>query len=103
MLAGVHRGVLIEILESRNAALEALVTDLMERLAKVERAVSRNSGKSSMPPSADDLPGRTAPETKPGRGNGKKKQGKQPPRDPNQYRAAGGRYTGMCQRSAAAS
>lgn len=57
----------------------------MERLAKVERAVSRNSGKSSMPPSADDLPGRTAPETKPGRGNGKKKQGKQPPRDPNQY------------------
>jgi transposase len=72
------QGALIEVLESRNAALEALVADLTERLAKVERAVSRNSGNSSMPPSADDLPGRTAPEPKPGRGNGKKKQGKQP-------------------------
>ena len=72
------QGVLIEVLESRNAALEALVADLTERLAKVERAVSRNSENSSMPPSADDLPGRTAPEPRPGRGNGKKKQGKQP-------------------------
>ncbi|MGH3272449.1 MAG: IS66 family transposase [Trebonia sp.] len=71
------QGVLIEVLESRNAALEALVADLAERLAKVERAVSRNSGNSSMPPSADDLPGKTAPEPKPGR-SGKKRQGKQP-------------------------
>jgi hypothetical protein len=71
------QGVLIEVLESRNAALEALVADLAERLGKLERAVSRNSGNSSMPPSADDLPGRTAPEPK-RRGNGKKRQGKQP-------------------------
>jgi transposase len=71
------QGVLIEVLESRNAALEALVADLADRLAKLERAVSRNSGNSSMPPSADDLPGKTAPEPKPGRG-GKKRQGKQP-------------------------
>jgi hypothetical protein len=72
------QGVLIEILETRNAELTAQVTDLAERLAKLERAVSRNSGNSSMPPSADDLPGKTAPEPKPGRGNGKRRQGKQP-------------------------
>jgi transposase len=44
----------------------------------LERAVSRNSGNSGMPPSAGDLPGRKAPAPKPGRGGGKKKQGKQP-------------------------
>jgi transposase len=79
-------GVVIEILETRNSDLEARnaeltaqVTDLAERLARLERAVSRNSGNSSMPPSADDLPGKAAPEPKPGRGNGKKRrQGKQP-------------------------
>jgi len=69
---------LIEILEKRNSELTARVTDLSERLAKLERAVSRNSGNSGMPPSADDLPGRKAPAPKPGRGGGKKKQGKQP-------------------------
>jgi hypothetical protein len=78
-------GVVIEILEARNADLEVRnaelavqVTDLAERLAKLERAVSRNSGNSSMPPSADDLPGKTAPEPGPKRGDGKKRQGKQP-------------------------
>jgi transposase len=77
-------GVVIEILEARNSALEARnaaltaqVTDLAERLAKLERAVSRNSGNSGMPPSADDLPGKTPPEPKPKRG-GRKRQGKQP-------------------------
>ena len=30
-----------------------------------------------MPPSADDLPGKTAPEPRPKRGSGKKRQGKQ--------------------------
>ena len=64
-------------LEARNAELTAQVMDLAERLAKLERAMSRNSGNSSMPPSADDLPGKTAPEPKPGRG-GKRRQGKQP-------------------------
>jgi transposase len=77
------QGVLIEILESRNAALEsrnseleALLTGMEERLAKLERAVSRNSGNSGMPPSADDLPGKTPPAPKPKRGDGKR-QGKQ--------------------------
>ena len=72
------QGVLIEVLESRNSELEALVADLAERLAKAERAVSRNSGNSSMPPSADDLPGKTAPEPGRGRREGTRKQGKQP-------------------------
>jgi transposase len=45
----------------RIAALEALVGDLRERLAAAERAGSRNSGNSSMPPSWDDLPGRKPP------------------------------------------
>ena len=77
VLAGVQ-GVLIEILEARNAELAAQVTDLAERLARLERAVSRNSGNSGMPPSADDLPGKTPPAPKPKRGTGKRRQGKQP-------------------------
>ena len=72
------QGVLIEILEKRNADLTAQVADLSERLARLERAVSRNSGNSGMPPSADDLPGKTPPAPKPGRGSGKRRQGKQP-------------------------
>jgi hypothetical protein len=43
------------------AAPEAMVADLRDRLAAAERAGSRNSGNSSMPPSADDLPGRKPP------------------------------------------
>jgi hypothetical protein len=42
----------------RIAALEAVVSELREQLAAAERAGSRNSGNSSMPPSSDDLPGR---------------------------------------------
>lgn len=64
-------------LEVRNAELRVQVDDLTERVAKLERLVSRNSGNSGMPPSADDLPGKKAPAPKPGR-DGKKRQGKQP-------------------------
>jgi transposase len=71
------QGVLIEVLEARNGELAGRVAELEERLARLERAVSRNSGNSSMPPSADDLPGKTAPQPRPPRGNGKKRQGKQ--------------------------
>jgi transposase len=71
------QGMLIEILEKRNAELTAQVTDLSERLARLERAVSRNSGNSGMPPSADDLPGKAPPVPKPKRGDGKRRQGKQ--------------------------
>jgi transposase len=35
--------------------------ELARRVARLERLISRNSGNSSFPPSADDLPGRTPP------------------------------------------
>ena len=83
-MLGEVQGVLIEVLESRNrelgernSQLEGRVAELEERLARLERLLSRNSGNSSMPPSADDLPGRTGPKPRGQRGNGKR-PGKQP-------------------------
>jgi hypothetical protein len=74
----------IGLLESRNADLEARngelageVADLRERLDRLERLLSRNSGNSSMPPSSDDLPGRKAP-GQPKRGGSGNRPGKQP-------------------------
>jgi hypothetical protein len=58
---GDPRDALIREQAERIAALEAMVADLRERLAVAERAGSRNSGNSSMPPSSDDLPGRKMP------------------------------------------
>ena len=64
-------------LRAENARLRA-------RLDRLERLVSRNSGNSSMPPSTDDLPGRTSPPDPPATGvnplgrGGKRKRGKQP-------------------------
>jgi len=72
------QGQLIAVLAARNAELDARVADLEERLARLERAVSRNSGNSSMPPSADDLPGRTPPPQHRRREGGKRRQGGQP-------------------------
>jgi transposase len=62
------------------AALEAMVADLRERLDKALRALSRNSGNSSMPPSSDDGPGRKPPrrERRAAERAAAKKQGKQP-------------------------
>jgi Family of unknown function (DUF6444) len=51
----------IALLAARVAELEAANAVLAEGMARLERAASRNSGNSSMPPSADDLPGRTPP------------------------------------------
>lgn len=65
----------------RIAALEALVAELRERLAAAERAGSRNSGNSSMPPSSDDLPGRKPAPRRQRRAAERaerKKRGKQP-------------------------
>jgi transposase len=56
--------------------LRATVEELRATLERLERIVSRNSGNSSMPPSADDLPGRTPP-AKPMRGKGGRRPGKQ--------------------------
>ena len=79
------QGQLIAVLAAQNAALAGRVTqleaanaELAERLARLERAVSRNSGNSSMPPSADDLPGKTPPQRRQPRRDGKKRPGKQP-------------------------
>jgi transposase len=76
------RDALIREQAARIAALEAVVVDLRERLAAAERAGSRNSGNSSMPPSSDDLPGRGMPRKQrraAERGAaGKRKRGKQP-------------------------
>ena len=71
------QGQLIAVLAARNAELDARVAGLEERLMRLQRAVSRNSGNSSMPPSADDLPGRTPPRPR-GREEGKRRPGKQP-------------------------
>ena len=64
-------------LSAQIGELTALVRELREQLDAARRAASRNSGNSSMPPSADDLPGRKAPapRAKPGGG---RKPGKQP-------------------------
>ncbi len=76
------RDALIRAQAERIAMLEALVADLRERLEAAERAGSRNSGNSSMPPSSDDLPGRKL-RRKQRRAaeraeNKKRKRGKQP-------------------------
>lgn len=64
--------------DRRIAELEGANAELARRLARLERLISRNSGNSSMPPSADDLPGRKPPADKPRRGARKRKPGKQP-------------------------
>jgi hypothetical protein len=58
--------------DGRIAQLEAENADLARRVARLERLISRNSGNSSFPPSADDLPGRTPPRGKPPRGGGRR-------------------------------
>src|SRR5262249_39655242 len=54
--------------------------ELEERVRRLERLVSRDSGNSSMPPSSDDLPGKTKPAPKrvkdPGRARGEQKGAK---------------------------
>jgi transposase len=62
------QGQLIAMLAAQNAVLAARVAELEERLAGLERAASRNSGNSSLPPSMDDQPGRPPPPGKPQRG-----------------------------------
>jgi hypothetical protein len=79
--AGDPRDALIREQAQRIAALEALVADLRERLEAAERAGSRNSGNSSMPPSSDDLLGRKMPRKQrctAERAEREKKRGKQP-------------------------
>lgn len=60
---------LVVQLREANAALE-------ERVRRLERQASRNSGNSSMPPSTDDLPGRAKPVARRAKNSGRKR-GKQ--------------------------
>src|ERR1035438_1882992 len=69
------------VLEEQAAAIGELRADVVALAAEVRdlrRRLGRNSGNSSMAPSADDLPGRTPPVPKPERGRGGRKPGKQP-------------------------
>lgn len=61
-------GLIAELRES-NAALE-------ERVRRLERQTSRNSGNSSLPPWTDGLPGRTGPAARRVKNSGRKR-GKQ--------------------------
>jgi hypothetical protein len=62
------------------AGLRAQLAELGERVAQMERALSRNSGNSSMPPSSDDLPGRRMPrqQRRAAERAEKRRRGKQP-------------------------
>ena len=69
------------VLEEQAAAIGELRADVVALAAEVRelrRRLGRNSGNSSMAPSADDLPGRTPPPAKPKRGSGGRRPGKQP-------------------------
>src|SRR5208282_4150730 len=69
----------IALLRDQVGVLRAEQKELREKIARLERSASRNSGNSSMPPSADDLPGKTLPERRRRGGEGTKRgQGKQP-------------------------
>ncbi len=69
------------VLAEQAAAITELRSDVVALAAEVRdlrRRLGRNSGNSSMAPSADDLPGRAAPEPKPKRERGGRKPGGQP-------------------------
>src|SRR5258708_39903538 len=66
------------LISEQAAAIEELRSDvvaLAAHVAELRRRLGRNSGNSSMAPSADDLPGRTPPPAKPGRGKGGRQPG----------------------------
>jgi transposase len=81
------QGQLITMLAAQNAALTVRVAELEERLARLERAASRNSGNSSLPPSLDDQPGRTPPLARPKPGKGKRRNPGKQPGSPGSYLA----------------
>jgi transposase len=69
------------VLAEQAAVIGELKADLLalaDEVRELRRRLGRNSGNSSMAPSADDLPGRTPPKGKPRRAGGKRKAGKQP-------------------------
>jgi transposase len=75
---------LARVLIERTAVLEKVEkenAELRERVARLERLISRNSGNSGWPSSVDDQPGKPQPKDKParaGKGAARRKPGKQP-------------------------
>ena len=65
-----------EELVAAHEELKGRYDELAVKLARLEHLLSRNSGNSSMPPSGDDQPGKTAPKGK-GRATPKRARGKQ--------------------------
>src|SRR5260370_4888554 len=77
------------VLAEQAAAIGELRADVVALAAEVRdlrRRLGRNSGNSSMAPSAHDLPGRTPPAPKPQRGGGAKPR--QEPRAPGSHPAS---------------
>src|SRR5260221_12524243 len=75
-----------QVIAEQAAAIGELRADVVALAAEVRnlrRRLGRNSGNSSMAPSADDLPGRTPPPAKPKRGKG----GRPPRKHPRAPRA----------------
>jgi transposase len=69
------------VIAEQGQAIEELRADLVALAAEVRelrRRLGRNSGNSSMAPSADDLPGRQPPPAKPRKGGSGRKPGGQP-------------------------
>jgi hypothetical protein len=66
--------------DAQLAVQQEELADLRVRVARLERVLSRNSGNSGMPPSGDDMPGRTPPRKQRRAADraAKRKQGKQP-------------------------
>jgi hypothetical protein len=78
-LEGLSRGELIAVVREQAgliAGLREANVALEERVRRLERQASRNSGNSSMPPSSDDLPGRAKPAPERAKNSGRKR-GKQ--------------------------
>jgi hypothetical protein len=71
---------MIAAMGEQGAARQRQIGELQQKVAQLERAISRNSGNSSMPPSADDLPGRKPPSRQQRRAaeRAARKRGRQP-------------------------
>jgi hypothetical protein len=79
-MAGLTVSITNTRLWAENAELKAQIAEQAEKIARLERLISRNSGNSSMPPDTDDLPGKKPPEHMTRQGGMKRKPGKQPAR-----------------------
>jgi transposase len=77
---GLSREELVELAREQGARLaeqDRQIEALRAELERLRRLLTRNSGNSSMPPSGDEVPGRTPPVAKPA-GSAGGKRGKQP-------------------------